>query len=127
MKFPSPNEVPVIQRSSRHPKKLLSPKEVLVTQRSSCHLKKFLSPKEVPVTQRSSCHLKKFLGGKRSDDDDDQKDAVQKWLTSQAATFYEEGTQKHVPRYDKCLNNGGRICGKNSSRNVESDNNKILY
>jgi len=37
----------------------------------------------------------------------DLKDAVQKWLTSQAAAFYEEGIQKLVPRYDKCLNNGG--------------------
>jgi len=34
-------------------------------------------------------HLKKFLGGKRFEDDDDLKDAVQKWLTSQAAAFYE--------------------------------------
>jgi hypothetical protein len=46
-------------------------------------------------------HLKKFLGGKKFDDDDDLKDAVQKWLTSRAATFYEEGVQKLVPRYDK--------------------------
>ena len=55
-------------------------------------------------------HIKKFLGGKRFDDDDgddDLKDAVQKWLTSQAAAFYEEGIQKLVPRYDKCLSNGG--------------------
>jgi len=36
----------------------------------------------------------------------DLKDAVQKWLTSQAAAFYEEGIQKLVPRFDKCLNNG---------------------
>jgi hypothetical protein len=57
-------------------------------------------------------HLKKFLGGKRFDDDDDLKDAVQKWLTSQAATFYEEGIQKLVPRYDKCLNNGGEYVEK---------------
>jgi len=28
-------------------------------------------------------------------------------LTSQAAAFYKEGIQKLVPRYDKCLNNGG--------------------
>ena len=28
-------------------------------------------------------------------------------LWSQAATFYEEGIQKLVPRYDKCLNSGG--------------------
>jgi len=37
----------------------------------------------------------------------DLKDEVQKWLTSQAAALYEEGIQKLVPRYDKCLNNGG--------------------
>jgi len=52
-------------------------------------------------------HLKKFLGGKRFDDNDDLKDAVQKWLTSHAATFYEESIQKLVLRYDKCLNDGG--------------------
>ena len=52
-------------------------------------------------------HLKKFLDGKSFDDDDDLKDAVQKWLTSQAAAFYEEGIQKLVPRYNMCLNNGG--------------------
>jgi len=34
------------------------------------------------------------------DDDDDLKDAVQKWLTSQAAAFYEEVIQNLVPRYD---------------------------
>jgi len=56
-------------------------------------------------------HLKKFLGGKRFDDDDDLKDAVQKWLTSQAAAFY-EGIQNLVPRYDKCLNNGGKYVEK---------------
>jgi len=42
----------------------------------------------------------------------DLKDAVQKWLTSQAAAFYEEGIQKLVPRYDKCLNNGGEYVEK---------------
>ena len=57
-------------------------------------------------------HLKKFQGGKRFDDDDDLKDAVQKWLTSQAAAFYEEGIQKPVPCYDKCLNNGGEYVEK---------------
>jgi len=52
-------------------------------------------------------HLKNFLGGKRFDDDDDLKDAVQNWVTSQAATFYEGRIQKLVSRYDKCLNNDG--------------------
>jgi len=56
-------------------------------------------------------HLKKFLGSKRFDDND-LKDAVQKWLTSQAAAFYEEGIQKLVPRYDKCLKNGGEYVEK---------------
>jgi hypothetical protein len=57
-------------------------------------------------------HLKKFLGGKRFDDDDDLKDAVQKWLTSQAAAFYKEGIQKLVLHHDKCLNNGGEFVEK---------------
>ena len=57
-------------------------------------------------------HLKKFLGGKRFDDDDDLKDAVREWLTSQGAAFYEEGVQKRMPRYGKCLNNGGEYVEK---------------
>jgi len=40
------------------------------------------------------------------------KDAVQKWLTSQAAALYEKSIQKLVPRYDKCLNNGGEYVEK---------------
>jgi len=31
---------------------------------------------------------------------------------SQAAAFYEKGIQKRVPRYDKCLNNGGEYVEK---------------
>jgi hypothetical protein len=37
-----------------------------------------------------------------------------KWITSQAAAFYEEGIQKLVPHYDKCLNNGGEYVEKQS-------------
>jgi len=33
-------------------------------------------------------------------------------LTWQAAAFYEEGIQNLVPRYDKCLNNGGEYVAK---------------
>ena len=47
-------------------------------------------------------------------------------LTSQAAAFHEEGIQKLVPRYNKCLNNGCKYV-ENSLKNVECDNNKILY
>jgi len=52
------------------------------------------------------------LGGKRFYDDNDLKDTVHKWLTSQAAAFFDEGIQKLVPRYDKCLNNGGEYVEK---------------
>ena len=75
----------------------------------------------------SALPRKVAIWGHEHDDDDDLKDAVQKWLTSQAAAFYEEGIQKLVPRYDKCLNNGGEYVEINSLKNVESDNNKILY
>jgi hypothetical protein len=51
--------------------------------------------------------LKKFLAGQRFNNDEDVKRAVQKWLSSQVTTFYDEGIQKLVSRYDKCLNNGG--------------------
>ena len=57
------------------------------------------TPKEVP-------------GHQQFDDDDDLKDAVQKWLTLQTAAFYEKGIQKLVPRYDKCLSNGGEYVEK---------------
>jgi hypothetical protein len=34
-------------------------------------------------------------------------DSVEKWLTSQAADFYEQDISNLVPHYDKCLNVGG--------------------
>ena len=70
------------------------------------------SPDLSPRDFHLSLHLKKFLGGKRFDDDDDLKDAVQKWLTSQAAAFYEEAIQKLVPRYGKCLKKDGEYVEK---------------
>jgi len=69
------------------------------------------SPALVPSDYHLFLHLKELLGSKRFDDDD-LKDAVQKWLTSQAAAFYEESIQKLVLHYDKCLNNGGEYVEK---------------
>ena len=80
------------------------------------------SPDLVPSDFHLFLHLKKFLGGKQFDGDSDLKDVVQKWLTSQAAAFYEEDIQKLVSCYD----NGSKYV-KNGLKNVESDNNKILY
>ena len=70
------------------------------------------SPDLAPSDYHLFLHLKKLLGGKRFDDDNGLKDAVQNWLTSQAAAFLEKGMQKLVPRYDKCLNNGGEYVEK---------------
>jgi histone-lysine N-methyltransferase SETMAR len=64
------------------------------------------SPDLAPSDFHLFLHLKKFLAGQRFNNDEDVKRAVQKWLSSQAATFYDEGIQKLVSRYDKCLNNG---------------------
>jgi hypothetical protein len=57
-------------------------------------------------------HLKKFLGVRRFLEDDDVKEAVNTRFSSQAASFYDAGIQKLVPRYDKCLNNGGKYVEK---------------
>ena len=40
------------------------------------------------------------------------KEAVITCFVSQAASFYDEGIQKLVQRYDKCLNNGGNYVEK---------------
>lgn len=48
-------------------------------------------------------HIKSFHGGKNSNYDDAAKEAVNIWLQSQAAFFYDEGIQNLILRYDKCL------------------------
>lgn len=65
------------------------------------------SPDLAPSDFHLFLHLKKHLAGERHDDDDGVKTAVLQWLTIQAADFYEDGMQKLVVRYDKCLNIGG--------------------
>ena len=40
----------------------------------------------------------------KGDYDEELKDAIVSWLDNQAATWYDEGIHKLVPRYDKCLN-----------------------
>jgi hypothetical protein len=56
-------------------------------------------------------HLKTFLVGRRFHDDE-FKEAVNTWSASQVASFYNAEIQKLVPRYDKCLNNGGNYVKK---------------
>jgi hypothetical protein len=56
--------------------------------------------------------LKEFLGGSRFKSDEEVRDAVKEWLNGLAAEVYDEGIQKLVTRYDKCLNVGGEYVEK---------------
>ena len=48
-----------------------------------------------------------WLATQRFDDEADLQAGVNEWLKSQAATFYDDGINKLVHRYDKCLNLNG--------------------
>ena len=51
--------------------------------------------------------MKTWLATQRFDDDAELQAGVNEWLKSQAATFYDDGINKRVHRYDKCLNLNG--------------------
>ena len=70
------------------------------------------SPDLAPIDFHLFLHLKSFLGSQHFSDEDEIKEHVTPWLKTQAATFYEEGMQKLVPRYDKCLQNFRSYVGK---------------
>ena len=59
-------------------------------------------------------HLKQFLTGQaqRFASDRVADMSVTQWFQSQAADFYETGTQKMVPLHDECLNSGGEYIEK---------------
>ena len=65
------------------------------------------SPDLAPSDFHLLLHLKSFLAGRRFHDDSEVKETVTMCFASQAASFYNEGVQKLVQRYDKCLNNSG--------------------
>lgn len=70
------------------------------------------SPDLAPSDFHLFKHLKSFLAGKQFRDDDEIRSVVIQWLQSQAASFFDKGIQTLVPRYDKCLNNGGTYVEK---------------
>ncbi|GBM13703.1 Mariner Mos1 transposase [Araneus ventricosus] len=82
------------------------------------------SPDLVPSDYHLFLNLKRAFGGRRFDSDGDAKSGVQQWLSSLAASFFEEGKDKLVSRYDKCLNNGGKYV-ENSFQNALSCKNKF--
>jgi len=55
-------------------------------------------------------HMKSFLSGQNFDEDNGMKEAV--WVHSWAASFYDDGIQKLVSCYDKCLINDGNYVEK---------------
>ena len=70
------------------------------------------SPDLAPSDFHLFLHLKSFLAGRRLHNDNEVKEVVTTCSASQAASFYDEGIQKLVQRYDKCLNNGGHYVEK---------------
>jgi hypothetical protein len=60
------------------------------------------SPDIAPSYYHLFLHLKKCLAGHSLSDQETKH--VQDWLKGLAAAFIDEGIQKLVPRYDKCLN-----------------------
>jgi len=71
----------------------------------------FYSPDLVPSDFHLFLHLKSFLAGRRFHDDE-VKEAVTMCFASQVVSFYDEGIQKLVQRYDRCFNNGGNYVEK---------------
>jgi hypothetical protein len=71
-----------------------------------------LSPDIVPSAFNLFLHLKSFLADWRFGNDDEVKEAVTMCFASQTAPFYDEGMQKLVQHYDKCVNNGGNYVRK---------------
>jgi hypothetical protein len=51
--------------------------------------------------------LKELLGGRRFKSNEEVKDAIKEWLNGLVVEVYDEGIQKLVTCYDKCLNVGG--------------------
>jgi len=63
-----------------------------------------ITPLSLYFTQISRSLLHKILS--------EVKEAVTTCFAPQAASFYDEGIQKLVQRYDKCINNGGNYVEK---------------
>ncbi|GBN11441.1 hypothetical protein AVEN_193276-1 [Araneus ventricosus] len=67
-----------------------------------------LAPSDCPFF----LNLKRDFRGRIFDSDDDAENGVLQWLSSLAASFFEEGIDKLVSRYEECLNNGSNYVEK---------------
>ena len=66
----------------------------------------------VPSNYHLFTKMKVWLATQRFHTNEEFMDGVKTWLHNLAAQFYEEGLQKLVPRYDKCLNVDGNFVEK---------------
>ena len=56
--------------------------------------------------------MKVWLATQRFHTNEELMNGVRTWPSNLAAPFYDEGLQKLVPRYDKCLNVDGNYVEK---------------
>jgi len=66
----------------------------------------------VPSDYHLSTKMKVWLATQRFHTNKELMDGVNNWLPNLAAPFFDEGLQKLVSRYDKCLNVDGNYVEK---------------
>jgi histone-lysine N-methyltransferase SETMAR len=64
------------------------------------------SPDLAPSDHHLFTYLKNWLRSQHFNNNEELMRGVKTWLSSQEPDFFDTGIQKHVPRYDKCLNFG---------------------
>jgi hypothetical protein len=62
------------------------------------------SPNRAPSDHHLFIYLKNWPPSQLFNNNEDLIEGVNMWLCSQAADFFEPGTQKRIPLYDNCLN-----------------------
>ena len=76
----------------------------------------FDHPPYIPDLAPSDYHLfskmKAWLANQHFHTNEELMDGIKTWLHNLAARFFDEGLQKLVPRYDKCLNVDGNYVDK---------------
>ena len=70
------------------------------------------SPDLAPSDYHLFSKMKVWLATQRFHTNEELMDGVKTWLCNLAAPFFDEGLQKLVPRYDKCLNVDGNYVEK---------------
>jgi histone-lysine N-methyltransferase SETMAR len=70
------------------------------------------SPDLMPIDYHLFTKMKVWLATQRFHTNEEPMDGVNNWLRNSAAPFFDEGLQKLVSRYNKCLNVDGNFVQK---------------